>query len=106
MKYKVKASLLKDKMPAFYKVLTNGTVQKQNPDGAEIVSSMKRSKITGPEIIEWYETCYCPSPLQHERETVFDQYLANIETQLVETIEDIEGESFWLYLVRAAEGAN
>ena len=106
MKYKVKASLLRDRMPAFYGVLTDGTIQKQKPDGAEIVSAMKRAKITGPDIIEWYETCYCPSPLQHERETVFDQYLANIETQLVEASEDIEGDSFWSYLERAAAGAN
>ncbi len=106
MKYKVKATPLEDKLPDFYEVLTNGAVQKQKPDGAEIVSSMKRAKITGPGIIEWYETCYCPSPLQHERETVYDQYLANIETQLVETIEDIEGESFWSYLKRAAVTTN
>ena len=106
MKYKVKARLIKAKVPAFYGVLTDGTIQKQKPDGAEIVSAMKRARITGPEIIEWYETCYCPSPLGHERETVFDHYLANIETQLVETIEDIEGESFWSYLESAAEGGS
>ncbi|MFV1977276.1 MAG: hypothetical protein ACC651_16155 [Candidatus Scalindua sp.] len=105
MKYKVTASLLKDKMPAFYEVLTNGTVQNQKPDGTEIVSAMRRAKFTSPDSIEWYETCYCPSPLQHERETVYDQYLANIETQLVETLEEIEGEPFWLYLERASEGS-
>ena len=98
MKYRVKASLIADELSAFYEVLMNGTVQEQKPDGAEIVSAMKRAKITGPGTIEWYETCYCPSPLQHERETVYDRYLTNIETQPAETIEEIEGESFWAYL--------
>ncbi len=98
MKYKVTASPLKDKMPAFYEALTNGTVQNQKPDGAEIVSAMRQAKFTSPDSIEWYETCFCPSPLQHERETVYDQYLTNIEAQLVEKTGEIEGEAFWSYL--------
>ena len=91
MLYKVKARPLEDKLPAFYEVLTNGTVQNQRPDGAEIVASMRRAKITQGGLIEWYETCYCPSPLQHERATVYDHYLSDIETQTVETVEAIDG---------------
>ena len=98
MKDKVKANLIPDKAKAFYQVLADGTVQKRRPDGNAIVSAMKGAKITGPDTIEWYESCYCPSPLKHERETVYDKYLTNIETDLVEEFGDIEGESFWDYL--------
>lgn len=98
MKYKVQANLITDKAAAFYEVLTDGTVQNQRPDGDAIVSAMREAKITGPDTIEWYETCYCASPLKHERETVYDKYLTNIATDLVEQVGDIEGESFWDYL--------
>ena len=98
MEYRVRAKFVRNKLPAFYEVLVDGTVAKQKPDGAEIVSSMKQAKITGTDTIEWFETCYCPSPLKHERETVFDKYLENIETDLVRERGEIEGDSFWSFL--------
>ncbi|MET0070958.1 MAG: hypothetical protein ABW096_13050 [Candidatus Thiodiazotropha sp.] len=70
----------------------------QKPDGAEILSSMKRARITAPNTIEWFETCYCPTPLKHERETVYDNYLTDIETVLVEERVEIEGDSFWSFM--------
>lgn len=102
MKYKVKANLMPGKAAAFYEVLTNGTIQNQKPDGAAIVLAMKDAKITLTNAIEWYETCYCTSPLKHERETVYDKYLDNISTELVEQYGKIEGESFWDYLQSTA----
>ena len=102
MKYKVKANLILDKAAAFYGVLTDGTVQNQRPEGAAIVSAMKEAKITSPDAIEWYESCYCASPLKHERETVYDKYLTNITTELVDKFGDIDGESFWDYLQNTA----
>ncbi|MBW9259039.1 MAG: hypothetical protein K1566_01510 [Candidatus Thiodiazotropha sp. (ex. Lucinisca nassula)] len=98
MKYRVRANFILSKLPAFYKVLVDGTVANQKPDGAEIVASMKQAKIIGSNTIEWFETCYCPSPLKHERETVYDRYLVNIETALIEKHEEIEGDSFWSFL--------
>jgi len=98
MKYKVKATLLSDKLSAFYEVLTNGTVQNQNPDGAEIVAAMKAAKITSPNVIEWNQTCFCATPLEHERATVYDKYITNITTELVDEFVDIEGDAFWDYL--------
>ncbi|MES9814129.1 MAG: hypothetical protein ABW161_15110 [Candidatus Thiodiazotropha sp.] len=98
MEYRVRAKFVLNKLPAFYQVLVDGTVANQKPDGAEIVSSMRRAKITGSDTIEWFETCYCPSPLKHERETVYDEYLENIETDLVEERGEIEGDSFWSFL--------
>ncbi|MEW8200296.1 MAG: hypothetical protein AB2777_21925 [Candidatus Thiodiazotropha endolucinida] len=98
MEYRVRAKFVLNKLPTFYQALVNGTVANQQPDGAEIVSSMKQAKITGPNTIEWFETCYCSSPLKHERETVYDEYLVEIETDLVEERREIEGDSFWSFL--------
>jgi hypothetical protein len=97
----VKAKLKSEKLSDFYRVLTDGTVAKQKPDGAEIVAAMKHAKITSPGVIEWHETCYCETPLKHERETVLDKYLADIETELVEERTEIAGESFWMRLANA-----
>ena len=98
MKYRVNANLMPDRAAAFYAVLTDGTVQNQRPDGDAIASAMKDAKMTGPDTIEWYESCYCVSPLKHERETVYDKYFTDITTELVEQFGDVEGESFWDYL--------
>lgn len=98
MEYRVKAKFIQDKLPAFYKALTDGSVENQRPDGSEIVASMKQARVTSPGVIEWYETCYCPTPLKHERETVYDHYLTNIETIPVADVSEIPGESFWSFL--------
>jgi len=59
-----------------------------------MVSSMKRAVLTKPGFIEWFEMCFCPTPLQHERETHYDSYFSKIDTELV----DSYGESFWSYM--------
>ncbi len=98
MIYKVKARYIEEKTGEFLEKLTNGTISRQEPDGAEIVSSMKRAKMTAPGIIEWFETCFCPTPLKHERESVYDFYLTDMTTELVDDYGEVEGESFWSYL--------
>jgi len=98
MIYKVKARFLKDKASEFYQKLVNGTISNQKPDGDEIVASMKKARITQPGVINWYETCYCPTPLQHERETVYNHYLSDIKTEEAEGYGEVKGESFWEYL--------
>jgi hypothetical protein len=103
MEYRVKAKPIQDKLSAFYKALTDGSIENQKPDGSEIVASMRRAKITSPGVIEWYETCYCQTPLQHERETVYDQYLTNIETVHAVESSEIDGESFWSILEIASK---
>jgi hypothetical protein len=99
MLYKVKAKIDKLKMKAFYDVLTDGTIADQEPDGAEIVNAMQKAVMTGNDTLEWYETCHCATPLKHERETVYDIYLHDIETTLVEERkDDLKGNSFWVCL--------
>jgi len=99
MLYKVKAKIDKLKMKAFYDVLTDGSVADQEPDGAEIVNAMQKAVMTGHDTLEWYETCHCVTPLKHERDTVYDKYLHEIETTLVEERKnDLKGNSFWTCL--------
>jgi len=97
--YKVKARYRSEKLGEFVKKLTDGSITCQQPDGEEIVSAMQEARITAPGVIEWFETCYCSTPLKHERETVFDRFLSGIETEVVDEFGEIEGTSFWSYLL-------
>lgn len=92
--YSVKARYIEEKMKEFYQKLTDGTIQNQKPDGQEIVNSMKRAKITESNVIQWSEMCFCSPPLKHERETVYNQFLENIETKVIDEYVEYEGELF------------
>ncbi len=98
MIYKVSAKYKKEKAREFFAKLADGSISNQEPDGKEMVRSMRRAMITEPGIIEWYEMCFCPTPLAHERETVYDHYLSDISTEIVEDYGEVEGESFWSFL--------
>jgi len=96
--YSVKAQYIEEKMGEFYQKLTDGTIQNQKPDGQEIVNSMKRAKITSPKIIQWSEMCFCPTPLKHERETVYNHFLTDLETKTIDDYVEFDGESFFNFL--------
>lgn len=98
MIYSVKARFRQDMMPEFYRKLIDGTIQSQKPDGEEIVDSMKRAVITGPDIIQWTENCYCSPPLKHERQTIYDKYLFDLETAPLDDYKEYSGKSFMDYL--------
>jgi hypothetical protein len=97
MIYSIKARFIEKKMKEFFQKLTDGTIENQKPDGMEILSSMKRAKITEPGIIEWSEMCFCPTPLKHERQTVYDNFFSSIEIKIINDYEEFEGESFFDY---------
>jgi len=98
--YSVKAQYIEEKMGEFYQKLTDGTIQNQKPDGYEIVNSMKRAKITAPKMIQWSEMCLCPTPLKHERETVYNHFLNSLETKTIDDYVEFDGESFFNFLER------
>ena len=98
--YSVKARYIEKKMGEFYQKLTDGTIQNQKPDGQEIVNSMKRAKITEPNIIQWSEMCFCPTPLKHERETVYNHFLTDMETEVIDDYVEYEGEFFMDFLAK------
>lgn len=98
MIYKVRANFIDERLGDFYEKLTDGTIRNQRPDGNEIVDSMKRAKLTTPGVVEWFEMCFCPTPLKHERETHYDFYFSEIETEVVKNYDEVEGKSFWSYM--------
>jgi len=98
MIYSVKAKFIEDKMGEFYRKLTDGTIQNQKPDGQEIVNSMKRAKITEPNTIQWSEMCFCPTPLKHERETIYYHFLTDMETEIIDDYAEFDGELFFEFL--------
>ena len=98
MIYTIKAKFHQEKMKEFFVKLTDGTIEEQKPDGHEIISSMRRAKITQPGEIQWSEMCFCSPPLKHERQTVYDDYLSEMEIKTVDDYVEFEGESFFDYL--------
>ena len=100
MIYSIKARYIEEKMGEFYQKLTDGTIQNQKPDGQEIVDSMKRAKITEPNVIQWSETCFCSTPLKHERETVYNYFFTNLKTDVIDEYVEYEGEFFMDFLVK------
>jgi hypothetical protein len=94
MIYQVKAKFNYDKAHEFYKKLMDGTIGKQRPDGQEIVSSMNRATIDDNGKINWTELCYCSTPLQHERATVYDIYFTDMEIEPDSDYKTFEGRSF------------
>jgi len=105
MHYKVKARLIPEVAVEFHRKLTDGTISRQKPDGEEIVQSMRRAKIAESGTVRWSEVCYCPTPLQHERETVLDHYFTDLETEEVEDHVEFEGDDFMDHLGRIAASA-
>ena len=101
MIYSVRARLVAEKSEAFYRKLTDGTIERQRPDGSEIVSSMERARIADDGTVRWTETCFCPTPLKHERGTVLDRYFSNIETEPIDTHISFGGESLMDHLATA-----
>jgi hypothetical protein len=102
MIYTVKARIIEAMIGEFYRKLANGTVAQQRPDGEEIVASMKRAVLTAPGVAEWYEKCFCPTPLQHERQTQYDFYFTEMTTTGAEGYGEIKGASLWDYMASKA----
>ncbi len=100
MIYSVKARYIEKKMGEFYQKLTDGTIQNQKPDGEEIVTAMRRAKITESNTIQWSEMCFCSSPLKHERETVYDHFLTDMETEIIDDYVEYKGEFFMDFLAK------
>jgi len=100
MIYSIKARYIEKKMAEFYQKLTDGTIQNQKPDGQEIINSMKRAKITESNVIQWSEMCFCPTPLKHERETVYNNFLTDMQIKVIDDYEEYEGEFFMDFLAK------
>lgn len=94
MIYKVHARLIESKSKEFHQLLTGGSLEDQAPDGPEILASMDRATVDSSGLVSWTELCYCSPPLKHERATVYDEYLSDLQTEETTGHEKFEGESF------------
>jgi len=99
MLYNVKARFDDSKAKNFYLKLTDGTIVSQKEDGFEIVASMERARIVRDGYVCWSETCFCPTPLAHELETVYEDFFTELETELTDKPSIIEGQPFMDYLL-------
>ena len=63
------------------------------PDGPEILASMDRATMDSSGLVRWTELCYCPTPLKHERATVYDKYFSDLQTEETQSHKKFEGES-------------
>jgi len=91
MLYAVSARLIEDRAAEFYTRLTDGSIAGQRPDGAEIVAAMNRARVAEDGTVRWTETCFCPTPLAHERDTVLDRYFTEIATREIDTAKTFAG---------------
>ena len=64
---------------------------------------MKRARITEPNVIQWSEMCFCSPPLKHERETVYDYFLKDIETSVIDEYVEYEGKLFMDFLTKQSK---
>lgn len=101
MLYAVSAKLITDRAGEFFTRLTDGSIAAQRPDGQEIVAAMGRARVGSDGTVRWTETCFCPTPLKHERETVLDRFFTDIETDLIDVPTAVHGESLMEELQRA-----
>lgn len=92
MIYAVTAKLIPDRCGELLLGLTDGAIARQKPDGAGIVAAMERARIDDDGLVRWTETCYCSTPLAHERATVLDRYFTDIETTPVDAHAAFDGE--------------
>ena len=97
MHYSVQAKPVEAALPEFYKRLNDGTIANQQPDGEEIVASMRRATLKNG-LVEWNETCYCNPPLRHERATIYDKFFTDMKIHPAAGVASSDGGSFWSYL--------
>ncbi len=100
MDYHVKARVLEGKEKALREAIETRALGKGEVFEKSMQGAMQEARVSGG-LITFYETCYCPSPLEQERE-YYDRYLEILETQVVENRPPLEGESLREYLLRFA----
>ena len=98
MIYRVTASFREETASDLRSELKDGSIAAQQPEGQEIVDSLRRAVRTAGGTIQWTECCYCDPPLAHERSTVLDRYIEEFETEAIGKHEQCEGRPFLQYL--------
>ncbi|MDE0095301.1 MAG: hypothetical protein OXS40_02820 [Gammaproteobacteria bacterium] len=103
MIYRVKGRLKEALVVELHRKLTDGSIKNQRPDGGEIYDAMNTAVIDENGETTWSMSCFCSTPLAHERETVFDLHFDDLKIESVPTRESYQGRSFMAYLERLSE---
>ena len=94
MHYLVRARFREETAAELSRILRDGTIARQRPDGPEIVASMQRAVFTANGGVEWSEVCYCQPPLQHERTTVYDRFFDALAATPIDGYQTHAGRPF------------
>ena len=98
MKYRVTAYFIKEHLPSLYDKLSSGLIDKVPVFGHEISNSMKRAVLHTNGKVEWFEECFCETPLKQEIELFYNHYFTDILTEVVTSFQTIEGTNFYEYM--------
>lgn len=83
MHYEVRARVKDGKDRELYEAIEDGTMERIGPDGREMRRAFNTA-IVKDGVVIWNMTCFCPTPLQHERAAFLDNYFFDIQTEIVE----------------------
>ena len=73
MRYLVRARVKRGCEQALLKAIEDGTLGEGSVAEGEYLRNMQQARLCGDETARWVEICYCPTPLQEERE-YWEQY--------------------------------
>ena len=75
-----------EKAKEFLDLLQSEKLQNQRPDGPYIIKAMNKAAIDSDNIVRWSEMCFCPTPLAHERKTIYDEYFTEFNTKIINNV--------------------
>jgi hypothetical protein len=73
MRYLVRARVKPGCEPRLLKAIEDGTLGQGSVAGGEYLRNMQAARLCEDKTTRWVEICYCPTPLQEERE-YWEQY--------------------------------
>jgi hypothetical protein len=80
MRYLVRARVKPGCEQDLLKAIEDGTLGQGSVAEGEYLRNMEQARLCPDETVRWVEVCYCPTPLQEERE-YWEQYFALTRVQ-------------------------
>jgi hypothetical protein len=97
MRYLVTARLKDGEAPRLREAIETGTLGQGSVAGDEYVRNMEDARVHDDGRVQWVEVCFCPTPLQEERE-YWEEYftLEKVQDAHARTrCRDLTGEEPW-----------
>ncbi|MCB1186657.1 hypothetical protein KDL29_05755 [bacterium] len=99
MFYEVSALLIEAKAIEFRRILKDGTIRQENPDGREICESMMRARFQDSGRVHWTQASFSSEPLKYEIDSVYRHYFEDIQVNEVEGHISFHGPMFMDHLL-------